>query len=477
MSVTAQTFTSTRPAARPISRTIFSVRSVGTPELFFGQLIQSIPAGASCLAIGLNSLARDALDLVNTMAKSIADLPSASWQFSKYGFSSWTTSGGESTRETRRPSFMPSFFGRGVPEYPGMVAFGALKTLTTKVTKWRENRFYSVHLRVLWGLGILLRGSVPSAARAHAEILAIICQDFDRAVVAVVLQVGRAIGDGVLAAQFVLNFGEGVGDIANLERVKRASTGGVGDAVENFVAFSSGAADVGADRIDDGLGALRHFDGLFTGDVALVVFTIAEQNDGAANESALRRLQQLVSTSKVQRVVKGGAAAGAQFVNTVSQQFSVVGEILRHLGSDIEADDESSVFARVDRLVEKLDGGFLLELEAVAHRVAGVDQQADLKRKIGFRGEAADFLGRFAVVENLEVVLLEIGDAATAFVGDGEDDVDFVRIDDDLGDRVVAGRVRVGGFGILCRGRAGGSGWSFGGSLLRRLRGGAASKP
>src|SRR5262249_7852728 len=46
----AQTFTSTIPFARPISRTIFSLRSLGTPEVFFGHDTQSIPAGVSFAA-------------------------------------------------------------------------------------------------------------------------------------------------------------------------------------------------------------------------------------------------------------------------------------------------------------------------------------------------------------------------------------------------------------------------------------------
>src|SRR5450631_4793819 len=75
-SVTAQTFTSTRPAAKPISRTIFSFRSVATPELFLGQLTQKIPAGASSFEIRLNSFASAAFDSVKNMAKSSRSVPS-----------------------------------------------------------------------------------------------------------------------------------------------------------------------------------------------------------------------------------------------------------------------------------------------------------------------------------------------------------------------------------------------------------------
>src|SRR5262249_28565926 len=44
VSSTAQTFTSTSLALRPISRTMFSSKSVGTPAAFFGQEIQSMPS-------------------------------------------------------------------------------------------------------------------------------------------------------------------------------------------------------------------------------------------------------------------------------------------------------------------------------------------------------------------------------------------------------------------------------------------------
>src|ERR1700722_15315547 len=74
-SVTAHTFTSTNPASSPTSRTMFSFRSVTTPELFLGQLTHNIPAGASSLLIRLKSLANSAFDFVNTIAKSSGALP------------------------------------------------------------------------------------------------------------------------------------------------------------------------------------------------------------------------------------------------------------------------------------------------------------------------------------------------------------------------------------------------------------------
>src|SRR5207245_5167701 len=49
-SSTAATFTSTRPCASPITRITSSVRSVATPDTFFGHELHSLPAGATACA-------------------------------------------------------------------------------------------------------------------------------------------------------------------------------------------------------------------------------------------------------------------------------------------------------------------------------------------------------------------------------------------------------------------------------------------
>ena len=56
------------------------------------------------------------------------------------------------------------------------------------------------------------------------------------------------------------------------------------------------------------------------------------------------------------------------------------------------------------------------------------------ERQVGFGVEAADYLRRLVVVEDVEIVLLEIGDAAPVLVGYGEDDVHFVGAHADDGD-------------------------------------------
>src|SRR5438045_5427593 len=60
VSSTAQTFTSTSPNSSPKVRTTPSVRSVSTPDVFFGQATQSIPFGSSLSRSGGNPFTRSA---------------------------------------------------------------------------------------------------------------------------------------------------------------------------------------------------------------------------------------------------------------------------------------------------------------------------------------------------------------------------------------------------------------------------------
>src|SRR5208282_4011379 len=122
-SFTAQTLMSTRPALSPASRITFSVRSVETPELFLGQEIHSIPAGASAFAAAGNSSSSAARDLVNRKMKSKSLFLLArdcSRHFSSAPLISTLTSSGRCRRATRKSSLMPSFFASGVPEYPAI---------------------------------------------------------------------------------------------------------------------------------------------------------------------------------------------------------------------------------------------------------------------------------------------------------------------------------------------------------------------
>src|SRR5206468_6646630 len=96
-------------------------------ELFLGQLTHSIPEGASSLVVRWNSFARAVFDFVNTIAKSIAVLPSLTIsQAASSVLNSARTSAGTSANDTRNPALMPNFFGSGVSEYPGMMSISTL---------------------------------------------------------------------------------------------------------------------------------------------------------------------------------------------------------------------------------------------------------------------------------------------------------------------------------------------------------------
>ena len=159
--------------------------------------------------------------------------------------------------------------------------------------------------------------------------------------------------------------------------------------------------------------------------MAQVVVAVAQQNNRAAHRAGLLLLEQFVAAGKVERVIHRGAAARPQHAHADRKMFGAVGEILGHFGSGVEADHECLVIARANDGIQKFDGCFLLELEAVAHRVARVDQQSNLQRQIGFTAEAAQF-GRLLVVDDLEVVFLQILDVAPVPVGHREDDANFV---------------------------------------------------
>ena len=59
----------------------------------------------------------------------------------------------------------------------------------------------------------------------------------------------------------------------------------------------------------------------------------------------------------------------------------------------------------------KFVGRLLLEPEAIANAVAGIDQDGQAQRQVGFGGELDDLLG-LLVLEDLEIVFAEVGDEA-----------------------------------------------------------------
>ena len=110
-----------------------------------------------------------------------------------------------------------------------------------------------------------------------------------------------------------------------------------------------------------------HLDCFLARHVALIVFAVAQQNDGAAHRTGLLVLQQFVAAGEVERVIHCGAAAGAQAAHADRKLLGVIGEILHDFGRHVEANHECLVIMRANRGIQELDGRFLLELETIAH--------------------------------------------------------------------------------------------------------------
>ena len=260
---------------------------------------------------------------------------------------------------------------------------------------------------------------------------------------AVHLEVGRAVDEVVLAAEFLFDVAEADSYVFELDRVEGLAAGGLGDLSEHIVALVFAGADVGADGVDDGVGALAHLDGVGLFDAAVVVVAVGDEDDGAADGSGLLQREHLVATGFVECVEERGTAAGTKLADALVEEVDIVGEVLGEVGLDVEALDEGAV-VEVEDLEEELDRGVLLELEALADGARCVEHDADAQGQIGLLLEAEDGDRRTAVVEEAEVLALEAGDEAAFLVGDGEDEIHFVGADDDGGRRRRVERLAVG---------------------------------
>ena len=123
------------------------------------------------------------------------------------------------------------------------------------------------------------------------------------------------------------------------------------------------------------------------------------------------------------------------------QLLRVVDQIGAQFGRSVEADDHHPVLPRPHHAVDELDRRFLLELEALANAVAGVDQDRQAQRQVAFRRELLDYL-RLLVLDDFEIILGQVGDEAALLVRHGEQHVDARDVHQDA--RALVGRF--GGF-------------------------------
>ena len=228
---------------------------------------------------------------------------------------------------------------------------------------------------------------------------------------------------------------------------------------EDLIAATAARGPVGADGVDDGLGALAHLDGFVEVDAALVVVAVGDEDDRLANGLLTARdVEQLVAAGSVDGVKQRGAAAGAHAVDAGLERVDVVGPILRDGGGNIESHHKGAIALGLEDLQQKLDGGLLLELKAGTNRGAGIDDDAYTQRQIDLLAERGDLFRRLLVVEQRKVALLQIWNVVAVLVGHGEDEIDFVDADaagwaryqqasSAAGRGLLAGSRRLGGMG------------------------------
>jgi hypothetical protein len=209
----------------------------------------------------------------------------------------------------------------------------------------------------------------------------------------------------------------------------------------------SSAGIVVVDAVDDGVGLLGGLDGLVAGHAAALVHAIGDDDDDFAAHLGF----QLFAGGQVNGVVEHGAAgiansghgprrnaadAGtdAQLIEPLTQQPRGAGVVLQQFGFFAEADEEGFVLLTQD-LGEELGGGIALDIDQVPLAAADVHQEADGEREVGFPGEILDDLG-FALFEDGEIVLLEVGDEGATLVADGGQNADHIDVHGDGGQLV-----------------------------------------
>ena len=190
-----------------------------------------------------------------------------------------------------------------------------------------------------------------------------------------------------------------------------------------------------------------------------MLVAIADDDQNAADDGLVGGdicVEEFVGAGLIDGVVEGGGAAGALLADGLLELVEIVGEILGDFGLIVEGHDEGLVSSVMDDVVEKIHGGVLLELEALANAVGGVEQQADAQGDIGLASEELDGL-RDAVVKDAEIFLLQIGDQFLAAIEDGKLDVHQVDNDWQGGGR-LPGLRRCGRGGLRGGRRWGGAG-------------------
>src|SRR5258708_39966423 len=132
-------------------------------------------------------------------------------------------------------------------------------------------------------------------------------------------------------------------DVLHREGEERASAGSIRNLLQGLVAPKNQAAVVGRNRVDDYFGALRRLYRQRPADLALIILTVADHDDGPPHWMVAAVLTQFFAAGSINGVIHRGAAAVAQTSHPGFEQPNVVGELLRHQAVSAEAHDKGFV--------------------------------------------------------------------------------------------------------------------------------------
>src|ERR1700733_9844617 len=225
---------------------------------------------------------------------------------------------------------------------------------------------------------------VVSFAGAHDQLFVPLHANLHRMIETVGPYRLGAIKDVVLVPQLVGDVFKVLVQVARLERKERLAAGFTGEITQHLVAVGVDARDIRGDAVDVYVGFLRHLQRLIPRVAALVIFPVAQNDHGAAEFVERLIFHQLVAAGEEDGVIKRRSATRPQVRNGFFQVADIVGQIRHQLGRGIEAHDHGLVVLWPDSAVDEGGGRFLLEMETVANAVAGVDQDRQAQRQVGF---------------------------------------------------------------------------------------------
>jgi hypothetical protein len=157
----------------------------------------------------------------------------------------------------------------------------------------------------------VIRGARSEVPCVDADLIATVGGlEVDGTEGTVILEVRRAVDQGVLAAELFFNFAEAGGYVLDADGVEGLAAGGFGDDAEYLVSLAFARTDIGADGVDDGLGALAHLDGVGVLGAAVVVVAVGNEDEDTADDAFFSKGENLVAAGLVEGIEERCAAAG-----------------------------------------------------------------------------------------------------------------------------------------------------------------------